>query len=99
MPPNISVWGVPIRSAMKPASNNKKAWNLAKKRAGIKGRVRWHDIRHSSLSHLLLIKKQNITKVSEYAGVSVRTLQRVYLHSTAEQTKEVGMALSVTQTI
>ena len=75
----------------KPQDNNKKAWELAKKAAGIKGRARWHDLRHSAASHLLLVEKKDITMVSEYLGVSVRTLQRVYLHSTAEQTKEVAV--------
>jgi integrase len=75
----------------RPQNENKAAWNLAKQKAKVRGRCRWHDLRHTALSHLLLIHNANITKVSEYAGVSVRTLQRVYLHSTAEQTKEVAV--------
>lgn len=57
--------------------------------------ARWHDLRHSSLSHMLLDKKMNPLLVSEFAGVSMQTIQRVYLHSTAEKTKSVSKAISI----
>lgn len=43
----------------------------------------------------LLDAKADPVQVSEYAGVSLRTIQRVYLHSTSEKTKSVAHALSV----
>lgn len=75
--------------------DNKTAWTGVKKRAQITGRARWHDIRHTSLSKALLEQKLPPLEVSEYAGVSMRTIQKVYLHSTEEQTRAVSGALSV----
>jgi len=57
--------------------------------------ARWHDLRHSSISHMLLDKKMNPLLVSEFAGVSMQTIQRIYLHSTAEKTKSVSQAISI----
>jgi hypothetical protein len=74
---------------------NYTAWRTTKLRAGIKGSARWHDLRHTALSNALLIHKVDITLLSEYAGVSVITLQRVYLHSKAEQTRGAGQVLKV----
>lgn len=82
---------------MKPQEESKTAWAGAKRRAGIKGRARWHDIRHTSLTKALLEQKLNPLEVSEYAGVNMRTIQRVYLHATEERTKGVSGALSITR--
>lgn len=79
----------------KPQRNNRRMWERAKSKAKIFGRCRWHDIRHTAVSHMLLEKQMPIALVSEYVGTSVRTLQRVYLHSTAEQTRMVANALSI----
>ena len=79
----------------KPQAESKTAWIAAKRRAGIKGRARWHDIRHTSLTLALLVKKLNPLEVSEFAGVNMRTIQKVYLHSTEEQTRSVSTALSI----
>lgn len=89
-----SPWVFP--SPLNPSKNqgsNKTAWNAAKRRAGIEGRLRWHDLRHSGISYLILVCGMDIAKVSEFVGTSVRTLQRVYLHSRPEHTKEVGQAI------
>lgn len=69
------------------------AWNSAKRRAGIQGRLRWHDLRHSGISYLIFICGLDIVKVSEFVGTSVRTLQRIYLHSRPENTRLVGEAI------
>lgn len=79
----------------RPTHYNKTAWTLAKKAAGIKGRARWHDLRHTAISRALLEARLSPLHVSEYAGVSLQTIQRVYLHSKAEQTQEVSKALNI----
>lgn len=79
----------------KPQRQNKTMWERAKRKARITGRCRWHDIRHTAITHMLMTMRQDIALVSEYVGTSVRTLQRVYLHSTAEQTRPVASALRI----
>lgn len=75
---------------------NYTAWRATKRRARVTGSARWHDLRHTALSNALLIHKIDITMLSEYAGVSVITLQRVYLHSKAELTRGAGEVLKIT---
>jgi integrase len=82
-------------SPLKPQDESKTAWKGAKRRAKIEKRARWHDIRHTSLTKALLEHKLNPIEVSEYAGVSIRTIQRVYLHSKEEQTRGVSGVLSI----
>jgi integrase len=79
----------------KPMHQNKTAWILAKETAGIKGRARWHDLRHSALTIALLDAKMDPILVSEYAGVSLRTIQAVYLHSTHDKTASVAGAVKI----
>ncbi len=77
---------------------NRTAWTAAKRRAGIKGKAKWHSLRHTAITHMLMPKageKQDTLHVSEYCGVSIATIQRVYLHSTAENTRTVSNALSL----
>lgn len=78
-----------------PVHQNKTAWKAAKKKAKVMGRARWHDLRHTALSRALLELKADIVLVSEYAGVSVKTLQRVYLHATHEHTREVSKLVKI----
>lgn len=80
---------------LKPMHSNKKAWLTAKENAKVKGRARWHDLRHSALSIALLDSRAEPVLVSEYAGVSLRTIQRVYLHSTHEKTAAVAGAVKI----
>lgn len=84
--------------AGQPRNQNKNSWAAAKKKAKIKGRARWHDIRHTSLTKALLEHGLNPVQVSEYSGVSLRTIQRVYLHSNEELTRAIAGALNI-QTI
>lgn len=77
----------------KPQRSISTAWAGAKRRAGISGRLRWHDLRHSGISYMIHVCGLDIAKVSEFVGTSVRTLQRVYLHTRPEHTKEVGQAI------
>lgn len=79
----------------KPMHQNKTAWNKAKRRAKITGKAKWHSLRHSAITHALLDAKAEPILVSEYAGVSMRTIQQVYLHSTSEKTRSVARSVSV----
>lgn len=90
-------WVFPRPDGKGPAHSNKKAWITAKRKAGISGRARWHDLRHSALSKALLESRADPIMVSEYAGVKLTTLQRVYLHSTHEKTAEVSRAIRIVQ--
>lgn len=93
-------WVFPSPTGNGPVEWNATAWKRAKAKA-LKANpafphwARWHDLRHSSLSHLLLDKKMNPLLVAEFAGVSMQTIQRVYLHSTAEKTKSISRAISI----
>jgi integrase len=78
-----------------PANQNKTAWRSAKELAGIKGRARWHDLRHTSISIAILDRGISPVIVSEYAGVSIATIQKVYLHSNAEKTAEVSQKMGI----
>jgi integrase len=89
-------WVFPSRvDSSKPVEDNKTAWRAAKRRCAITGRARWHDLRHTAISRSLLERGMDPILVSEYAGVSLKTLQRVYLHSTAKQTAAIANSLSV----
>lgn len=85
----------PSPAGTKPVHQNKTAWRIAKRKANVKGRARWHDLRHSALTHALLDTGADPVQVSEFAGVSLRTIQRVYLHSTHEKTKSVSKAVKI----
>lgn len=87
----------------KPVGDNKRAWVAAKDRAGIKGDLRWHDIRHTALTFALLgdpsktdaenrLSIRESKQVSEFAGVSETTIRRVYLRTQVEHTQSVSTA-------
>lgn len=91
-----SPWVFPSRdNPMKPRGANRTAWTGAKARAGITGKATWHHLRHTALSRALLESGQNAVKVSEYAGVHMVTIQKVYLHSNPEETKVVASGASL----
>ena len=80
------------------------AWKVAKRKAGITGKARWHDLRHTALTFALLgdpslpeeqqaQQRRDPVLVSEYAGVSIATIQKVYLHSQAEHTRSAAGAI------
>ncbi len=78
-----------------PIDDNKTAWARAKREAKIQGRARWHDLRHTGLTRALLEEDGNPLKISEYAGVSMRTIQRVYLHSSHKHTQSVAGTVQI----
>lgn len=97
-------WSRTDPSVDKPANKIQSAWLTAKENAGILERLRWHDIRHTAITHALmgdasLPEEQrremirNPIEVSEYAGVSLAVLQRVYLHGEGQTSKAAGTSL------
>lgn len=85
----------PSRTGNGPVHENKSAWKAAKKDAGITGKATWHSLRHTAITQALMEQRMSPTAVSEYCGTSVGTLQRVYLHSRADHTKDVAAAISI----
>lgn len=79
----------------KPVQQNITAWRAAKRRAKIFGKAKWHSLRHTAISNAVLKHDVGIVHVSEFAGVSVATIQKVYLHSTAQQTARAGQVLRI----
>jgi integrase len=75
----------------KPQHDNKGAWRKAKADAKIFGRARWHDLRHTAITEALRAGKP-IFQVSQYFGVSVRTIERVYAHLIAKDTAGTSTA-------
>lgn len=93
---DVSPFIFPSRfNLQKPRTGNKTAWKAAKARAGIAGKATWHHLRHTALSRALLEAGVNPTKVSEYAGVHMVTIQKVYLHSRPEETREASTGASL----
>lgn len=91
-----SPWVFPSpRNPNKPQGSVKKAWSTAKRKAGISGKLRWHDLRHSGISYLINELKWPINDVSQFVGTSVRILQQVYLHTQPEHTRGVAQAISL----
>lgn len=84
----------------------KSAWKTAKMKAGIHGSCRWHDLRHTGLTWMLLgdpdaNREDNLKMirapmlVSAYAGVSMKTIESVYLKRRSSQTIDVSQAVSI----
>jgi hypothetical protein len=74
---------------------NISAWRTAKKLAGITGRSNWHSLRHTAITRALMEHGVDRVHLSEYAGVSINTIQKVYLHSTAAHTAKIGTVLTI----
>jgi integrase len=91
---------------MKPIQQNKTAWVNAKETVKIKGQCRWHDLRHTGLTWVLLgdpdrSPEENEKmirppmKVSAYCGASMKTIEKVYLKKRASHTADVSGAISI----
>lgn len=63
-------------------------WKAIKKAAKVK--CRFHDLRHTRITHALLCDKIHPPLVALYFGVSLDVIYRVYLHGSAEFTAEVA---------
>lgn len=69
-----------------------KGWVDAKKKAGIQGKFRFHDLRHSCAT-TLAVKKVNPILATTMLGMSIVTYQKKYLKLTAEDLIMVSDAM------
>lgn len=92
---STSIYVFPNPAGTGPQHSNKKAWSTVKRHAKISGRARWHDIRHTALTKAALEKMVSPTRLCKVAGLSIRTLERVYLHSQIEYLREVTKSLEI----
>lgn len=85
----------------KPTLDNKSAWQGCKKKAKVSGR--FHDLRHTFLTHMIARERFNTTLVCEYAGLSNDELRETYLHATYQDTafiadnqdEKMGLSVSI----
>jgi len=94
-----TTWVFPARGNPKaPMHQNKTAWRTAKKNAGIKGRCRFHDLRHTFLTECAKLVRQgqvSVVLICAYAGLSIKTFERVYLHLNQDDTAAVASLIAV----
>jgi integrase len=90
-----TMWVFPNPAKTNCVNDNKTAWALLKSKSGIKGRARWHDLRHTALSYAVLEKRLPLAHISKAAGLSIRTLERVYLHHDVEHLRDVAENMNI----
>jgi integrase len=88
----------------KPINQNKTSWKTTLERAGVKD-ARWHDIRHTALTHAILgdpsrpdiprATDEEVRHISKSAGVSMKTIFAVYLKGDAAKTRSVTRLLDL----
>lgn len=64
-------------------------WNMAKEAAGIKGKLRFHDLRHTCATNFARMKVNPMMAVT-LLGMSLRTYQKTYLNLSAQDLIEVA---------
>lgn len=93
------LWVFPApRDRGQPVHSNKKAWATAKASAGIAGRCRYHDLRHTFATECAVLVREgkvSVVLVCAYLGMSIKTFERVYLHLTHEDTAPVASLIAV----
>lgn len=97
--PEGALYVFPSRGdGLTPVHSNKKSWATAKLDSGIKGRVRYHDLRHTFLTECAKLVRQgevSVVLVCAYAGLSIQVFERVYLHLNQEDTAAVSSLIAV----
>lgn len=88
-------WVFPNPKKNGPVDKNDKRWAKIKRLSGIKGRARWHDLRHTALTIAATQKNVNLANLAIVAGVSVLTIQRVYLHAHVEDLRDVTKSIDI----
>lgn len=78
-----------------PVDHNRGLWGQIKTKAKIKGSARWHDLRHTAISHMLLKRKLPIVDVSKFVGTSISEIEKTYLHENPNDLREVSAALRI----
>lgn len=70
-------------------------WRRMLETAGVTGEVHFKWLRHTFYTTALLEKRQDIAKVSEFGGTSIRTLQKHYLKADHVRTAEVSTTMTL----
>lgn len=81
------VFPSPVDSS-KPVSGHKSAWDTTRRNANVD--CCFHDLRHTFITNALLVHEVSIEKVSQYCGVSVEVIEKIYLHNRAEFASEIA---------
>jgi integrase len=94
-----SKWVFPARGdKSRPTNSNKNSWKSAKREAGIKGRCRYHDLRHTFLTECAKQVREGRTgsaMVCSYAGLSIRVFEKTYLHLSHMDTAGIAKIIAV----
>lgn len=92
-------WGTCVFPSPKNPSNpisdviRSRDWRMMLRRVGISKAYKFHWLRHSVYSKLLLDARIPVQHVSEAGGTSISVLQKRYLKSDHKRTREVGQAI------
>lgn len=73
--------------------SNKFSWTNCRTLARVDGR--FHDLRHTFLTKVLMDHKANPLSVSVFAGVSLREIQDTYLHPSVDSTRDISKMIRV----
>lgn len=82
----------------KPTEDNKTAWTAAKRRAGVQGRCRYHDLRHTFVSRCasqVRAGQVSVVLICAYIDMSIRVFEKVYLHLNYQDTAGVAGLIAV----
>jgi integrase len=85
----------PSPNGKKAVGTFRRAWSTLLRKAKISGRARFHDLRHTALTMGINEKNLPHMKLTQVAGLSIETLERVYLHEQIEHLREITRAISI----
>lgn len=93
-----SPWVFPgIKDKAKPLTDVQvsRLWRSMLEAAGISDEIKFHWLRHTFYTTALLQKRLDISKVSEFGGTSITTLQKHYLKADYVKTADVSQAMDL----